>query len=191
MLLNDDGVTIHCFVKLFFSLFSCSSVIATDSKSAGEWGRKGKDAALWFSGAGCRDFFIMHTSSKFYAPCQNTFSPRWFCFFHLPHSKGKQWLERLNSVWPSLRSIGTILRVMESLDLLDLVDPFHILMGRQRESERGIGGFWNRVWRERRICEMQLSDIQRNTIVGLAWHCKHNGSWDDFDLPSKSCKSLN
>lgn len=148
VLLNGDVVTIHCFIKLICLFFYCSSVIATDSKSAGEWGRKGKDAALWFAGAGCQDFFIMHTSSRFYAPWQNIFSPRWFCSFHLPHSKDKQWLERLNSVWPSLRSIGTILRVMESLDLLDLVDSFHLLMGRERESERGRGGFWNRVWRE-------------------------------------------
>lgn len=43
-----------------------------------------------------------------------------------------------------LKSIDAILR---GLDLRDLVDPFHILMGRERER----GGFWNRVWREVRI----------------------------------------
>lgn len=39
----------HTMMSWFMFVVSCSPVIATDSKSAGEWGREGKAAvALWF-----------------------------------------------------------------------------------------------------------------------------------------------
>lgn len=78
---DDSCFVISLFLSLSLSLL-CSSVIASDFKSAGEWGRKGKGSPAWQNSV----FFVVvfFTTVNCQIESENEISP---VFIHFPCQK--------------------------------------------------------------------------------------------------------